>query len=268
MNLLKWVEIHRCLMTYLMLSTAPFWLSACATSRTYQLESKDIHQKEEPTAQELFSSMSAIGQSTQSVKGTAWLKTKSSEVSGQFSASALATTPGQLKLEVTNIFGGTEATIEIRDRHYEIIGFRGKAKKKAEGYGSWGGLPLEWATELFLGRVPAPGKKSRPVLSLGAEGELIVRVPPRLGVDEQEFIYRFTRVNGAYLPHELHWKRLGVPVAQIDFSFDQFDEETGSPKKWEAHSPQGTVKVLWRKRIHTLNPSRPDDLGVLDVSKK
>src|SRR5689334_17219323 len=104
-------------------------------------------------AQELFNSACEPGKAITSVQGTVWLKTDSKEVTGQFAANVIASVPNQLKIEVTNILGGTEALISVHDNHYEVTSTSGKKEKKDEGFGSWGGIPLVWASNLFLGKV-------------------------------------------------------------------------------------------------------------------
>src|SRR4051794_28238687 len=106
--------------------------------------------------EELLEQACSAGKRIQSVRGTVWLKTSSKEISGQFSANVTVAKADQLKLEVTNFLGGTEALISVSDEHYVVTGIRGNRDEKNEGYGTWGGIPLKWATELFLGRVPCP----------------------------------------------------------------------------------------------------------------
>ncbi len=198
---------------------------------------------------ELFMVACDAGKSISSVNGTVGMKVKSSEASGQFSANVDVLAPSQLKLEVTNFLGGTEALITVKDQHYEIQGIRGKSQeKKDEGYGSWGGIPLQWATDLFLGKIPCPSFSHELKFNLDKQGKLVVQVPGATGVDPQQFIYSFGNRSGKRWPESLHWERQRAPLVSVDFKFDDPEDTTWSPKKWEAHSSQGAVKVRWRDR--------------------
>ena len=84
-------------------------------------------------------------------------------------------------------------------------------------------------------------------LSLGSRGELIVQVS-KLNAEPERFIYEFRRDQGKEWPKSLHWERLSSPPVTVDFNFDDPENETLSPKKWEAQSERGAVKVHWRDR--------------------
>ncbi len=189
------------------------------------------------------------GKSVKSVRGSTWLRAKSSEASGQFPAEVVADSPNQLKLEVTNLVGGTEAVITVKGEKYQIK-VPNKKERSESGYGSWGGIPLHWATELFLGRVPCPQVSGAEQLRLSRneEGELVVEVPPSLKGAKETFVYRFRNWEGKAWPEALHWEREGTLSASVDFKFDDPEADTLSPRKWEARSQQGEVKVRWKDR--------------------
>jgi hypothetical protein len=63
---------------------------------------------------------------------------------------------------------------------------------------------------------------------------------------EEKFIYSFRSWGGKAWPEKLHWERNGG--AGVDFKFDDPEDKTASPRKWEAKSVQGEVKVRWRDR--------------------
>src|SRR4051812_22174941 len=60
------------------------------------------------------------GSEIKSIKGTVWLKAASKDASGQFPAYVLAKDPDSLRLEVTNLVGGTEAVITVDGQKYRI----------------------------------------------------------------------------------------------------------------------------------------------------
>ena len=189
------------------------------------------------------------GAGIRSVRGGVAMKATSKEASGQFPASVEATAPGSVKLEITNLIGGTEAVISVQNRTYKIE-IPGKPERTEKGTQTWGGIPLQWASDLFLGKIPCPGlgRIQELRLSRPGSGELQVDVPSSLEGDAQVFVYKFRSVAGRPWPESLHWERKGMAVSKVDFRFDDPDPSTRSPLKWEARSPQGEVKVRWKDR--------------------
>jgi hypothetical protein len=185
-----------------------------------------------------------------SARGSVWLKAKSKEASGQFPANVKAS-PENLDLEVTNLIGGTEAFIQVRGKKYEIR-VPGKSKKEKarveKGANSWGGIPLRWADALFLGRIPCPNAAQLKDAKLLIEenGQLTIETPATLDFEAERFVYRFRKWAGAPWAESLHWERKGTNPLAVKFGFDQPDDKTGSPLKWEAESAQGEVKIRWK----------------------
>src|SRR6185312_11794511 len=103
----------------------------------------------------LLAKACAPGAALKAVTGSVRMSVKSRDASGQFPASVQAG-PEHLYLEITNPLGGTEATIQIDGNRYTIDTTKQKHGGVRGGEGSWGGIPLRWATELFLGRIPCP----------------------------------------------------------------------------------------------------------------
>lgn len=200
-------------------------------------------------AQELLAHVCSVGRETKSVKGTVWMKVKSKEASGQFPAAIDAEAPGTLRLEVTNLVGGTEAIITIRDQKYQIE-VPDKAKRTASGYGSWAGIPLTWATDLFLGYIPCPigtGSKVKK-LSVNGDGMLVAETNASISGAEEVFTYTFGEAEEKPWPKALHWERKGNFGAIVEFQFEDPDKKSLSPQKWEARSSFGQVKIKWRDR--------------------
>jgi hypothetical protein len=176
------------------------------------------------------------------------MKAESKDAKGTFPANVTAKAPDSLTLEVVNLIGGTQAIITVEGGKYTILvpDKNGKNRKK-EGQGSWGGIPLHWASDLFLGKIPCPPADAlaSAKLSLSPEHDLIVELP------EERFVYSFRSWGGKAWPERLHWERKDTSVAAVDFKFDDPEDKTHSPRKWEAKSVQGEVKVRWRDREAT-----------------
>ena len=190
-----------------------------------------------------------IGQSVRSVQGTVLLKAKSSEASGQYPADVMASAPDQLRLDVTNVLGGTEASIRISHNHFEVLRSDERVEQSEGPHGSWGGIPLYWATDLFLGRIPCSEQNAELKLSQNSEGDLIATVPEKKGREWREkFVYRYQMEDGKFWPVAMNWERIGSSATSVDFRFEAPEKQTLSPMKWEAKSQQGAIKVRWRER--------------------
>lgn len=196
----------------------------------------------------LFREACGPGKSAQEVRGAIWMKAASKEASGQFPATVQAIAPDRLRMEVTNLLGGVEAVITVQGQEYRIE-VPGKPERTEKGAHSWGGIPLQWATELFLGRIPCPSGTAEAQVSPGSSlGEIVVRVPATLEGGPETFTYKFRQWAGRPWPETLHWERQSAPPVSIDFKFDDPEDGSRSPRKWEAKSAQGEVKVRWKDR--------------------
>src|SRR5262245_34979062 len=113
------------------------------------------------SADALLEDACRFGKSTDRLEGSVWMSLKSKDTKGQFPASVSAKAPDSVSLEVTNLLGGREALILVNRGSYsiEIPNKDGGEARKTEGYASWGGIPLRWASELFLGRIPCPSDR-------------------------------------------------------------------------------------------------------------
>jgi hypothetical protein len=198
------------------------------------------------------------GEETRLVEGSVWLKASSKDASGQFPAEVRAVAPSQLKLEVTNLIGGTEAVIAVEGTKYKIdlpskkkkSGKAQAASSAEEGQNSWGGIPLRWATDLFLGKIPCPPaamlKDSK--LKIDEELKLVVETPATLGSDPQKFVYEFQTWEGKPWAKALRWESGGALPTAVDFAFEDPEPATRSPRRWEARSDRGEVKIRWKER--------------------
>lgn len=195
---------------------------------------------------ELLAQACMPGTQSNGVSGVAWLKAKSSKASGQFPANIQATAPDRLRLEVETPFGGTYAVLTIKGGAYKVV-VPGKPEQSREGKTSWGGIPLKWATDLFLGRIPCPDAASRATahLSITNDDELVVEVPAKDSNPEEKFVFMFDEKSGKFSPKSLHWEK---DDAEVDFQFSDPDPKTLSPLKWQAKSAQGEVKIRWKDR--------------------
>jgi len=174
----------------------------------------------------------------------------SKEGSGRFPALVNATYPDQLQMEVQNLFGGSEAFIRVHGNSYDVRDAK-KQETREAGVENWRGIPLEWAPLLFVGRIPCPPEDvlKGAQLSVGGEGDLTILTKGTAARAPETFVYQFKVWNGQPWPEQLHWEKRSVSQAlAVDFRFDDPEEDTGSPKKWEARSSRGEVKVRWRDR--------------------
>lgn len=219
--------------------------------------------KKKPNPQALLKLACYPGTRLESVKGAAWLKAKSKDASGQFPAliQVAGGASPTLHLEITKPLGGTYAILRVQGTEY-TVDVPSKQEQNRSGRDSWGGIPLVWATDLFLGRIPCPKSEVQASsrLSIGPEGELIVEAPEGAGRKAEKFVYRFkseTRADGKRLwPESLSWsssRQDGQPLS-VEFRFDDPEERSWSPLKWEATSPFGEIKVKWREREPVLIP--------------
>lgn len=187
----------------------------------------------------LFKNACGLGQANQAVKGTVWMKLDSRDAKGQFPASVDAVSPDRVTLEVTNLLGSREALIQVDRGSYTVdVPSRGKqAGHHAVGVGSWGGIPLRWASELFLGRIPCPAENTVDRIETTSDGDLVAETKT------DKFTYHFRQWAGHAWAESLHWDGQGT---QVDFKFDDPEDKTGSPRKWEAKSARGEVKLRWK----------------------
>ncbi len=191
-----------------------------------------------------------IGIKTQEVKGSVWLKAKSKDASGQFPAVVqVNSSDTSLRMEVTNLVGATEAVIKVNGRHY-VIDVPGKKSQKQEGHGNWAGIPLRWATELFLGRFPCLSAAAMKDATIQTNGEGLVTIETKSNLESgaEKFVYKMKTWAGKPWIDELHWEALGNFAAKVDFKFSDPEDTGGSPRKWEAKSDQGEIKVRWKER--------------------
>ncbi len=193
--------------------------------------------------EELFLRACLPGKNISSVQGAAWLKVKTEEISGQFFSHLVASVPTQLRLEVTNFLGGTEAILSIQENQYTIL--RGSDRQDWQGVNSWAGVPLRWINELFLGRIPCPLSRTSYRLSRGLKGELVVDTNEK---EAEKFIYSFKESRENPWPNALHWEKKADMPFVLDFSFDDPEAETLSPTKWEVRSHKAWMKVRWKNR--------------------
>ena len=200
-------------------------------------------------AKAVLEGICAIGSDITESAGTLQVKAKSTEASGQFPATVKATAqPRGLDLEVTNPLGGTEARIQVRDSRYEISAGAGKKARHESGARSWGGIPLDWSVDLFLGKVPCPTRELKSV-AFAEDGRLRVETASDLEGAGEVFLYTLEKATtGAAWPVALDWSRSGVFSAAVKFQFSSPEDATRSPTRWEAVSSRGEVKAKWRER--------------------
>jgi hypothetical protein len=198
---------------------------SCATTQRKSLASRP---------DELLKAACEPGMALRGVEGSIWMKLKSPEAQGQFPALLKVENENQLRLEVTDLIGGTVAQIQVDGSKYRVAQ---PGRPIQEGGDSWGGIPLRWASGLLLGRIPCP--KERQQVRTLEDGGLEIRS------GDERFVYSFRSFDDAPWPQALVWTR-GASVVTFRFS----DPENGSrsPLSWRAQSDRGEVDVRWRKR--------------------
>jgi hypothetical protein len=219
---------------------ALFLFSACATA--------PVHRTDEQLRQ-AFSEVCAIGRDHQEVTGTVWMKVETPQEKGQFPAQLRAQNPDGLDLEITNLVGGVEGTLKIHDGHFEVRR-AGQKKVQQKGSGNWEGIPLHWAVDLFLGRIPCPvmngsGRAERIELSQTDHGDLVATAIYGAGRAKEEFVYVLKNWGGKSWPTHLSWNKKS---ASIDVEFDQPADLDASPLKWMAVSKSSEVSIRWKER--------------------
>ena len=184
------------------------------------------------------------------------MQAKNSKESGRFSADADARVGGgkqELRLEVVNPLGGTEGVIEVRDRQVLING-------KPQARETWGGIPLQLAPELFLGRFPCWKSQGQArVVATWVDARTIRMTfgeAQKATVPWGEATYRLKSWNGKPWPDQIRWVMHGVgadatPVTEVSFEFEDPEPGTGLARKWSAVSAHGEVKIKWRERRTT-----------------
>jgi hypothetical protein len=196
-------------------------------------------------------SICKIGENTKKASGSVWLKASSQEASGQFPADIVVKASGiqqseTLRMEAHNLLGATVGLITANGNVFKVE-MPGHPEKTQEGTGAWAGIPLEWATDLFLGKFPCP-PRSDLSYSWTSDGKLEVITSPSLEKEAQKFVYGFKMINKTAWPDELHWERTGFAPLSVEFKFSHPEDRTLSPLRWEAKSSLGEIKVRWKDR--------------------
>lgn len=210
----------------------------CATPRS---PLNNVNEKD------LYSAACNIGRSVKSSQGVLWLKVKSKEYSGQVQAHVSAQSSDQMKMEILNPLGGVEVVVESKGDYFRIQRL-GREKSTEEGVGQWGGLPIQWAPTLFLGRIPCP-KGENVKLTKTEHHELRIEVPSTQTQNAEQFIFQFEKISNQYWPISLRWEKLNQPAHEkVEFRFSEPDKNNLSPLRWDVKSSRGVIKARWRER--------------------
>ncbi len=231
---------HASIEHFLAITALALQLSSCSTLSPVK--------KGQYSASELFGFACEPGKNIVSARGRVLAKMTSTEEAGQFQANVLVDSSDHLQLEITNPLGGTQALIKVSQGRYEIIDYSEKGQRPRVGQDHWGGIPLQWASILFLGQIPCPQRGKGLDLEVSQDNELTVTELNKKENEKQKFIYRFKQWNHHPWPASLKWIREGSERSSVEFQFDSPEKETGSPEKWDVRSSQGQIKVKWRTR--------------------
>jgi len=207
-------------------------LSSCAHQSAEQLRS----------AHEALKEVCSIGSQQNRVTGSVWLKARSPDIKGQFPAFVKVTNQQNLQMEVTNLIGSPQANINVNKHQYEII-LHGPKKKIIKGKDNWAGIPLRWATSLFLGRIPCPNLGEEPKVRWHSSS-IFSAVQ-----DQEEYRYFVRRWAGQAWPEKLIWKSKAKDTPVIEFVFEKPKPKTTIPLKWSISTKNSQVKVRWKRRM-------------------
>jgi hypothetical protein len=212
-------------------------------------------QRDAAVLQKNFQEICSTPLAWKEVRGSLWMKIDSTKESAQFPAQFRAVAPGTVQMEVTNLVGGAMASLSIEGGTYRLR-YNDATLAPQVGRGSWEGIPLQWAADLFLGKMPCP-VLSGPDRALKVElsesrdesHDLIARAVYQQGAKNsvEIFRYRTKQWGGKPWVEKLDWGLERRPV-QVSFEFED-PSEKGPPNKWTAQSPQGLVKLRFSNRV-------------------
>lgn len=195
----------------------------------------------------------APGKKTAVLKGSIWAKVESPELKGQFPATVLAEAPGKLALEVTNLIGAPQAWLKIEAGRIQLK--LTPENQRAWGQQSvraiWGGLPLEMAPDLFLGKIPCPPLGAGRDLRTSVLGDQLEVISTDVKTQSKNrYLYSFESYAGRPWPNALTYEGVvrGGQRVKIDFEFEDPSDSEYSPKKWSATSSRGAVTIRWKDR--------------------
>ena len=171
------------------------------------------------------------------------MKARSADASGQFPAFVKVSDPESLQMEVTNLIGSPQANIKVKKQQYEII-LHGPQKKKITGKDNWAGIPLRWATSLFLGRIPCPSIKRKNISVKWHSADAFSAYE-----GEEEYHYFIRRWAGQAWPEKLVWTSAKESASSVEFVFEKPKEKSTIPLKWSISTKNSQVKVRWKRRV-------------------
>ncbi len=194
------------------------------------------------------------GKKTEKVTGSIWAKIESPELSGQFPATVLALSSGELALEVTNLIGAPQAWVKIKNKKIEmkLTAENQKAWKNSSQQLNLGGLPLEFAPGLFLGRVPCPsflGNSGLRMSVIGRKDLEVIETDSKTG-KKNKYLYEFDSFEGRPWVSNLIYDgflRSGQDL-RVEFKFESPTAPDRSPRRWSASSKRGKIDVRWKDR--------------------
>ncbi len=194
------------------------------------------------------------GKQTEKVTGSIWAKIESPDLSGQFPATVLVKSGGELALEVTNLIGSPQAWIKIKNQKTEmkLSAANQKAWQSSSKQLNLGGLPLEFAPTLFLGRVPCPnvlGGASLRMSVVGRKNLEVIEADSKTA-KKNKYVYEFDSFEGRPWVSGLIFEgflRSGQDL-KVEFNFEGPTSPDRAPRRWTASSNRGKIDVRWKDR--------------------
>lgn len=191
------------------------------------------HRPQTPLSDEqslrLLKKICATSGSAAGVDGEIWLKVQSDELRGQFPAAFRARRGAETELEITNLIGGVEARVKVKDGVL-FVQHKGQGEFLMRARESWAGLPVKWLETLLLGDVPCPKLDENVVVQPLSEQHGI-------RAEQGEFA----------MEYRLSSKTAGEDVESIR-DLRGGHELTLGQRFWVLKSKTSTLKLVWKSR--------------------
>jgi hypothetical protein len=204
-----------------------------------------VRQHSKMSPNEVLRKTCLIGSRIVQVKGDAWMKIKSEDKSsrnGQFPASIASQPNGNLRIEVTNPIGGTEAIIDWSDAEFSMKIRDRKPEVRKIGTGSaWSGVPLRFGRTLLMGRIVCPTADALAQGKTSWKEDLLF-----FESTEETFEYLYELGQPEFFPSQVVWTRkTSQGSVAVMFRLERPDSQTQSPMTWEAKSKGEELKFKW-----------------------
>ena len=170
-----------------------------------------------------------------SVRGEILVRSSTREFKGQYPASVMVSEKGTLTLEVTNLIGGTVATLKGDSESLEVVSAI-KPQYNRKNIREYMGLPVRLLIQLLRGDLPCPA-----LASVETDGSIMV-------IREGSRIWKIEKsdVQSGEVP-------LRVVIAkdatiEVDLLIERWNQKEAYAEKVRVKTPEGELKWNWRSR--------------------